>query len=46
MADPNVYKISCNQQHVRNYIARDLSNNYDKEKKKSTYSQANWRQWK
>jgi hypothetical protein len=46
VADPNVYKISCNRQHVHNYIARNLSNNDDKEKKKSAYSQANWRQWK
>ena len=24
MADTNVYEISCNRHHVRNYIVRDL----------------------
>jgi len=46
VADPKVYKISCNRQHVRNYIVCDLTNDDDKEKRKSTYSQAYWRQWK
>jgi len=46
VADPNMYKISCNRQHVRNYIVYDSTSDDDKEKINSAYSQADWRQWK